>query len=294
VRRIEGEIRQMSKYLIVDKSILCGTATDRLCQFVKAYNVIISGTLVYECRTTNKERDLMLDRCRKAVLAGGIFSPGTLEVLTYEAQSLRAYGPLVRPQRADDVRRVFRDDPTPFDNAVVAKMSDAEKGFAFYLRDFLGQAKAFLREEDPDALAEEIKRWPNIDESQAERLREYARVCSCPDLRDATNRLLQHIAPRREEYCLSPEWVSWQVIRLLMMWQLERAFQYQARGRMKDKDLCDDWADVQYVTLLSRADGLLMHDLFWQHLAKAAFPEKNVFSSLDEVPDSYRCDWADD
>jgi hypothetical protein len=35
-----------------------------------------------------------------------------------------------------------------------------------------------------------------------------------------------------------------------------------------------------------------MHDLFWQHLAKAAFPEKKVFSSLEEVPESYRCDWT--
>jgi hypothetical protein len=246
-------MRQMSRYLIVDKSILCGTATDDLCQFVKAYNAIISGTLVYECRTTNEEkRDLMLDRCRKAVLAGGIFSPGTLEMLIYEAQSLRAYGPLPDLQRADDVRRVFRDDPTPFDNAVVAKMSDAEEGFAFYMRDSQGQAKAFFKKEDPDALAEEIKRWPNIGESQGERLREYAHVCDGhdQDMHDATSRLLQEIAGQQEEYRVSPEWVSWQFMRVFMMWQLERAIQYQSRGRMKGKDLLDDWADVQYVTLL--------------------------------------------
>jgi len=27
-------------------------------------------------------------------------------------------------------------------------------------------------------------------------------------------------------------------------------------------------------------------------LTRAAFPEKDVFSSLEEVPESYRCDWA--
>jgi hypothetical protein len=27
-------------------------------------------------------------------------------------------------------------------------------------------------------------------------------------------------------------------------------------------------------------------------LAHAAFPEKDVFSSLKDVPDEYRCDWT--
>ncbi len=29
-------------------------------------------------------------------------------------------------------------------------------------------------------------------------------------------------------------------------------------------------------------------------LARVAFPEKDVFSSLEEVPESYRCDWTSD
>jgi len=49
---------------------------------------------------------------------------------------------------------------------------------------------------------------------------------------------------------------------------------------------------MEYVASLSRADGLLTGDKkLVEPLVRAAFPEKDVFSSL-EVPDSYRCDWA--
>jgi len=62
---------------------------------------------------------------------------------------------------------------------------------------------------------------------------------------------------------------------------------------MKRRDIEHDSCDMQYVTFLSRTEGLLMRDLLWQDIAKAAFPDKDVFSSLEEVPESYRCDRTD-
>jgi hypothetical protein len=50
---------------------------------------------------------------------------------------------------------------------------------------------------------------------------------------------------------------------------------------------------LEYVLLLARADAIITRDKkLVEPLARAAFPEKDVFSSLEEVPDSYRCDWA--
>jgi hypothetical protein len=55
-----------------------------------------------------------------------------------------------------------------------------------------------------------------------------------------------------------------------------------------------DDQDSEYVLLLSRADAIVTRDRdLVEPLARAAFPEKDVFSSLEEVPESYRCDWAD-
>jgi len=45
--------------------------------------------------------------------------------------------------------------------------------------------------------------------------------------------------------------------------------------------------------LLSRADCLLTSDEGCSRLAKAAFPEKDVFSSLEEVPEDYLVDWIE-
>jgi hypothetical protein len=53
-----------------------------------------------------------------------------------------------------------------------------------------------------------------------------------------------------------------------------------------------DLQDITYVLLLSRGDGLLTRDKdLVIPLAKAAFPEKDVFSSLEEVPKDYLGDW---
>ncbi len=55
-----------------------------------------------------------------------------------------------------------------------------------------------------------------------------------------------------------------------------------------------DDQDIEYVLLLARADAIITADKkLVQPLARAAFPDKDVFSSLENVPESYRCDWAD-
>ena len=49
---------------------------------------------------------------------------------------------------------------------------------------------------------------------------------------------------------------------------------------------------MEYILLLSRAGGLLTGDKVSGTLAKAAFPEKDVFSNLEDVPDEYIYHWS--
>jgi len=72
---------------------------------------------------------------------------------------------------------------------------------------------------------------------------------------------------------------------------MEHAFLRQTGDVSKIESFEHDIQDVKYVLLLSRADGLLTRDTGCSCLAKAAFPEKDVFSSLDEVPYEYLCHW---
>ena len=53
-----------------------------------------------------------------------------------------------------------------------------------------------------------------------------------------------------------------------------------------------DCQDIEYVTYLARADGLLTRDKRLAiPIANIAFPDKDVFSSLDEVSEEYICNW---
>ena len=54
-----------------------------------------------------------------------------------------------------------------------------------------------------------------------------------------------------------------------------------------------DCQDIEYATYLSLADGLLTRDKkLVTPVAKVAFPDKDVFSNLDELSEDYICNWA--
>lgn len=57
------------------------------------------------------------------------------------------------------------------------------------------------------------------------------------------------------------------------------------------QDISNDIYDMEYVAYLSKADGILTQDkTLVIPLAKAAFPEKDVFSCIEDVPRSYKAE----
>jgi hypothetical protein len=97
----------------------------------------------------------------------------------------------------------------------------------------------------------------------------------------------------KARFCLSHEWISWQLMRLSDTMVDNYYYLCQKGGPPQDKHAEHDYQDMEYVLLLSRADGLLTRDeKLVRPLAKAAFPDKDVFSSLDQVPEEYVCRWS--
>jgi len=88
-------------------------------------------------------------------------------------------------------------------------------------------------------------------------------------------------------FCLSPNWMSWPHTRLIEVIIMYYDHLRRAGGAPGGERAEHDYQDMEYVLLLSRADGLLTGDKFIKALAKAAFPEKDVFKNLDEVPVDY-------
>ena len=119
----------MAKYLILDKSIFQGTPTTALCRFVETYNVILPDVLFYECVTTSKQKDVILDRCRQAILAGGLSCPSIRTVLHIEARYLRPYGSLIAPEHDDAVRDTFRVNAEPYDVRIIEERQAEEEKF---------------------------------------------------------------------------------------------------------------------------------------------------------------------
>jgi len=86
--------------------------------------------------------------------------------------------------------------------------------------------------------------------------------------------------------------MAWHLFRLRDIVVRECLYLRRAGSSLGEERAEHDHQDVGYVLLLSRADGFVTRDKKLVELARAAFPEKDVFSSLEEVPESYRCDWT--
>ena len=83
---------------------------------------------------------------------------------------------------------------------------------------------------------------------------------------------------------------EWQLLRLSFAWGIELACKRNKSGPSFENyaEISNDVFDIYYVSHLSQADGLVAGDKrLVRPLAMAAFPSKNVFGSIDEVPDWY-------
>jgi len=94
------------------------------------------------------------------------------------------------------------------------------------------------------------------------------------------------------DYCLSvtesaitKDWVSWHYKRLTLLYEL---FIGDRKGTSVEK-VEHHLQDMAYITLLCRGDVLLIRDTNPIILAKTAFPQKDIFDSVDVVPKKYVC-----
>ena len=151
-----------------------------------------------------------------------------------------------------------------------------------------------LSSEQPELLAKMRKR----DSSKKSRPKRFIKWIELIDSQDiihqASEEMLKGFTNRPDKFCLSEEWVSWHLMRLYLILLQERTLLRHTGDASGPISIEHDLQDVTYVMLLSRADYLLTSDEGCSCLAKAAFPEKDVFSSLEEVPEDYLGDWIKD
>jgi hypothetical protein len=283
------------KTLVVDKDVFQGTSTEDMVEFVKNHLLILSQELLLECLTTDDEwtKECLLYRFRRTILAGGHICPRFVRsMVPYEAERLTPYGPIWDKEYSDSVRHTYERNTDPYNHVWVEESQRLDQEFVNYLARHMGEFTDYLASEKQDAL-QEVRHENHSNHALPARLAGRAEFVNAQDLHYAANKLFRGMTNCPEKFCLSEQWISWQYVRVFLTWLTESKGKSQAGGYGSREKLEHDLQDIMYVTHISRADGLLTRDEeLVIPLARAAFPNKDVFSSLDEVLDTYRCDWT--
>lgn len=279
------------KQLIIDKNVFVATKTDVLCDFAKNNFLILPEILLYECLTTQKNKEVLLDRFEQVLLVGAHICPNIKSILNEEANNLSPYGSFVNPKTTDKIRSAYKEQ-----NGIFYKLSEMSEYLDENIRNFLNPVEILYEEiqvNDPE-LSASIRQLDASSNNRLNRFRFWVQLVEQQDIHRLATENLAGITNRPEKYCLSDRWVSWNFFRVTYAVILEYRFlRNHSPTGIKENRAKHDLKDAEYVCLLSCADGVLTRDKkLVTPLAKAAFPEKDVFSDLDEVPDEYICHWS--
>jgi len=275
------------KQLIIDKSVFQGTTTEKLCQFSRNHFLIIPNVLIYECATESdvRTKQKLLERFIHVISAGAYTCPGIGTIQDIENQTNQAHSYIADLKETNELREIFRGNKQIKWTEYLQELCDNANKQAIILSDvakgihgrFLKNKEEIIASTDSlkGKIRDDIRRLQKDIDLRFSFFLESAEICikSIPS------------------YAKIPkEWISWHSLRLLLVLLLEVSFQGQYQGSFTSIE--HSYQDIEYVTLLCRANGLITNDQrLLLPLCKIAFPEKDVFSSLDEVPDEYRCDW---
>ena len=282
------------KQIIVDKDALVGININDLCDFARNHLMLCSDTLLYECATTSEsKRKNMLDRCDRLIKAGAYYCPCSTRFLEFEGDLCCPYPPFLPDLNAtDDIRKaclvdIVLNSPHKIETIFSSRAEIARA-------EFLKLSQELKNSIDTEHL-DVGKKIGQLPSDQFERFKKLFEHINTSDLRQmCVDSVPGEWIKDKAKFGLSPEWMSWQYVRLsgVIIQNYHYLRQTGPMPRDENERAEHDYQDMEYVLLLSRADGILTRDKkVVEPLARAAFPEKDVFSNLDEVPDSYLCHW---
>jgi len=264
----------MPKLLVVDKSVfhsLC-CCEEKLCTFVKDYNVILPNALAIEClisekQTSDKDPAKLVRRFDTAIKAGAKMGYSSLKLFQAEKKTLCPAKSVID----ESTTELFRNGtPKTEDDFIKQEAEYCRKTFEPQIKTILkiaetmyenlcksgGLVKKFRKETKRDA---RFKKWIQYTDKSMKNILEKAFSGWISSNADAS-------------------WFIWQMARLWFAYCIEWTFRKNLTGSSQKRDISNDLYDIEYVTYLSRADGLLTNDKKLQvPLAEAAFPKKDVF-----------------
>jgi hypothetical protein len=282
----------MAKQLVIDKNILHGTNSNILSDFAGKYNIIIPDNLCIECLISEsntstkkgKEPKLLLDRIVKVIKAGCKFGYSFYKLFQAEKVTLCPVKSVV-----DEIStQKIRNGTINIDiNSVKQEAEFCRMSYEPEIKLLLELAEKFYKNLIKKGLSKDFRKETN----KADRLNKWIQTTDSR-MKDIMN----HLFSDKISSHADSDWITWQRTRLWFVYGLEWACKRNQSGpSYTNHNISNDFYDIEYVAYLSRVNGLLTgerKDNLVQLLAKAAFPDKDVFSSLEEVPEDYKYDWA--
>ena len=278
------------KQIIIDKDAFVGIKFDDLCDFVKNHSLILPLCLYGECATNEEEQQKLLDRFHRIISDGGYICQGGIHIVKKEGAMAQPYVFLAdydgtNRMREQRTKGYVLSEPEDIGNIRKEHMDSAQVLLDGYKRVVDGVA-----DEKYETAAEEVRK------SQADRQQRFniwIQTVDSLDIHGLAVQVLVNFTNSPNKYCLSADWVTWHYLRIITTLVFEYNFLNGKPGKNQLTNAEHDLHDAEYVFLLSKADCLLTRDKkLVKPLAQAAFPEKDVFSNLDEVPDEYLCHWS--
>ena len=275
----------MSKLLIIDKSVFHGTSTHHLAEFVKNHRVILPFAMVAECLMSKTRATDLLQRFQACVKSGAIVGMGLTNVLNIEKQTCTPITSVVDEQATTAIRSAFFTTDSDFLSLEAQQCEKTYRPQYDRLRDM--GLKHFINVEKKKGLADKFQE-SYLNTPFEERLEQWLRVIDMSKMS-----IFSYFFPEYSKH-LDLDWFTWHYIRLHYAWGIEWVCKRSASGNSYEqrpiREISNDYWDIEYVVCLSRADGMLSRDdKLVKPLTKAAFSEKDVFSSIEEVTEDYRC-----
>ncbi|MBN1506876.1 MAG: hypothetical protein JW955_08520 [Sedimentisphaerales bacterium] len=277
-----------AKQIVIDKNIFQGVRLDALCQFARNHLLLVPDVLCYECHTDLAPSPARtLADCEKLIRCGAYYCACSIGFIQSEGRSLEPYTWFLGDL---EVTRRVREGVSGWQEIDAKQLFEgrsaaAQRMLVDAIQNICRRAKPQLQ-----GCMGEIRQLPA---DKADRFRVFLQKADTEMHDFAVESTRADWVRNRDRFCLSTEWMSWQYFRLLRACAMDYSCCRLLGSPVGESRAEHDYHDLEYVLLLGRADAILTGDKrLVEPLAKAAFPEKDVFSSLEEVPDSYRCDWA--
>jgi len=274
----------MPKLLVVDKSIFHALhhCDEKLCAFVKDYNVVLPHTLAIECviseKKPDKEPDKLLRGLYKAIKAGANIGYQSPELLKAEKITLCPVNSVVDELTTQQLRNSTLEINMDLIKQQANHYMEVTKR---KIDELLKRAKRLYK------VISENEEFTKLSHKLTKREERYQKWIQIMDHNNLVKNAMKTDFTEQISSRTNANWYSWQYARLWYAYLLDWSHKKSLRGSREKKDVSNDFYDIEPVLYLLRADGLLTNDQKLQvPLAKTAFPKKDLFVVDTSVNDS--------